>query len=432
MMVFPLQAQSQGKEDIKFIMIRQFKGQDQLGRSLSSALNKTVMKYLASLKGYELLLNSSSPPEQTTMNIFAVEGLVARENNSLNFTLDLFDIKKKVIVRTVKKTEIREEDFIRLIQGALEALFIPLKEQESESKIQKKVTQDEKDINEPPIITNMANSSAIDFKQRIKGLQEGADQAITKKQTSNSESDETKSENKVSSNSSSGNLFSKSEIEFNQKSEKTTSRVIKRDFNLELYYEKRSIDTTSYIQTISQLNILHLQTNANVWHDENKLLYLKFLVGAGKPLASELPAPNLFNLGIQTAVHFSGNSIALGIKREDLLFFNIDEPGAGLKSGTIQANWAQILFDYNLNFKNQNWNIKAQYLSSISSSSGWKTLSKSKSFQGNSIRLEIGSPFKFSGFSPKLLYQQTEMVGKASTSLSMKDTRIALGATYFF
>ncbi len=129
-MVFSFEAQSQTKDDIKFIMIRQFKGQDQLGQSLSSALNKTVMKYLASLKGYELLLNSSTPPEQTTLNIFAVEGIVARENNTLNFTLDLFDIKKKVIVRTVKKTEIREEDFIRLIQGALEALFIPLKEQD--------------------------------------------------------------------------------------------------------------------------------------------------------------------------------------------------------------------------------------------------------------------------------------------------------------
>ena len=431
-MVFSFEAQSQTKEDIKFIMIRQFKGQDQLGQSLSSALNKTVMKYLASRKGYELLLNSSAPPEQTTLNIFAVEGIVARENNTLNFTLDLFDIKKKVIVRTVKKTEIREEDFIRLIHGALEALFIPLKEQEIENKTQKKVTLNDKGINDPSIITNMASSSAIDFKQRIKGLQEAADQAINKNQTTNTNSEEIKSENNVSSSSSSGNLFSSSEIELNQKSEKTTLRVIKRDYNLELFYENRSIDTSSYIQTISQLNIFHLQTNANLWHDESKLLYFKFLFGAGKPLASELPAPNLLNLGIQTAVHFKENSIALGIKREDLLFFNIDEPGAGLKSGTIQANWAQILFDYNLNFKNQNWNIKAQYLSSISSSSGWKTLSKTKSFQGNSIRLEIGSPFKYFGFSPKLSYQQTEMVGKGATSLSMKDTRIALGATYFF
>jgi hypothetical protein len=62
MMFFSFEAQSQTKDDIKFIMIRQFKGQDQLGQSLSSALNKTVMKYLASRKGYELLLNSSAPP----------------------------------------------------------------------------------------------------------------------------------------------------------------------------------------------------------------------------------------------------------------------------------------------------------------------------------------------------------------------------------
>jgi hypothetical protein len=82
--------------------------------------------------------------------------------------------------------------------------------------------------------------------------------------------------------------------------------------------------------------------------------------------------------------------------------------------------------------KDRKWNFKTQYLSSIASSTGWKPLSKTKSFQGNSISLDIGLPYLFYGLTPRLLYQSTNLAGKGDTTLSVNDTRIALGATYAF
>jgi hypothetical protein len=432
MMVYSLQIFSQVEDEKKYIMIRKFKGQDQLGQSLSSSLNRTVIKYLASLPGYELLLNSSSPPEQTLIDIFAVEGIIERQDKTLSFTLDLLDIKKKVVVKTVKKTEIREEDFIRLIQGGLEALFLSLKNYNPNEKSERKTSKGTSEKEESSIVTNAANDSAIDFKQRIKGLQEGADSAITKKQDSSSTSEETNSEKNISSSSSGDSLFSTTDFDRNDKKEKTTTRVIRRDLNLEVFYEKRSIDTVSYIQTISQLNILHVQSNGNLWHNENKNLFFKYHAGFGKPLASELPAPSLINLGLLSAFTFKDHSFGIGVKKEDLLFFNISEPGGGLKSGTIQATWAQLMIELNPIIKDRKWNIRTQYLSSVSSSSGWKPLSKAKSFQGNSIGLDIGLPYTFYGLTPRLSYQSTKMVGEAQTSVKLNDTRIAMGATYYF
>jgi hypothetical protein len=429
---FSIQTFAQPVSDKKFIMIRQFKGQEQLSRSLSSSLNRTVLKYLASLPGYELLLNSSSPPNQTLMNIYAVEGKIERGQNSLSFNLDLLDIKKNVVVNTVKKTDIREEDFIRLIQGGLEALFLSIKEVPVEEKKRNKTSERIKDNEIPPIVTNKANNSAIDFKQRIKGLQDEADIAVNKKQQLNQSSEESSAANMTSSSSTGEALLSSTDFGQFEKKQKSTARVIKREFNIEVSYEKRTIDTNSYIQTISQLNILNLHANGNIWHNENKNVFFRFNAGLGKPLASELPAPNLYNFGVQTIFSIKDQFIGLGLKREDLLFFNIDTPGAGLKSGTIQANWAQILVELNPILKNKLWNIKTQYSTSISSSSGWKPLKEAKSFQGNSIGIDVGIPYPVYGALPRLQFQQTEMVGKSNNGVTLKDTRVALGATYFF
>lgn len=240
MMVLSFLSQAQVLAEKKFIMIRQFKGQDQLTRPLSSSLNKTVVKYLASLPGYQLLLNNSSPPTETLMTIYAVEGIIQREGNFLGFTLDLLDIKKKVLVRTVKKSEIREEDFIRLVHGALEALFTTLRNKNDDPEIERKKQStklgNDKDISS--VVTNSPNNTAIDFKQRIKGLQEGADSAISKKQQGNPNDDVSLSQNNSSNSSTGGSFLSTIDLDQNSKKEKSLSRVIKRDFNVEVFYEK--------------------------------------------------------------------------------------------------------------------------------------------------------------------------------------------------
>ncbi len=432
-MGFSLISHAKDLAEKKFILIRQFKGQEQLSRSLSGSLNKTVLKYLASLPGYELLLNNSSPPEQTLMNIYAVEGIVQRDGNFLRFTIDLLDIKKKILIKTIKKSEIREEDFIRLVQGALEALFITLKNENDSDKKIKKVNLDyESDKNQTSVVTTPPNDTAIDFKQRIKGLQEGADTAIAKGQQEDSSSDDSQSQNNTANSSESGSFLSSTDVDQDIKRDKTIGRVIKRDFNLEVFYENRNINTKSYIQTISDLNIIHLQSTGTLWHNEVKNFFLKANLGLGKPLASELPAPNLFNFGVLSSYHARSLSLGVGIKKEDVLFFNISEPGGGLKSGTIQATWAQAFIEINPIIKNKNWNIKTQYLSSIASSSGWKPLMNAKSFQGNSISVNIGIPYLFYGLTPRILYQSTSLSGKGDTTLSVSDKRIAVGATYYF
>ncbi len=435
MMVFSQVSNAQVLAEKKFIMIRQFKGQDQLSRSLSSSLNKTVVKYLASLPGYQLLLNNSSPPVETLLTIYAIEGIIEREGNTLSFTFDLLDLKKKVLFKTVKKSEIREEDFIRLVQGALEALFIALKnknDEEFEELSKKTTTKSGSDSNDTSVVTNSPNNTAIDFKQRIKGLQEGADTAITKKQQSDSNTDDSLSQNNSASSSTGGSFLSSTEMDQDSKKDKIISRVIKRDFNVEVFYEKRNINTKSYIQTISDLNILHLQSTGTLWHNEVKDFFIKMNVDLGKPLAAELPAPNLFSYGLLSSYQIKSHFVGLGIKKEDLLFFNIPEPGGGLNSGTIQTTWAQALIEINPIIKDKKWNVKTQYLSSVASSTGWKPLSKAKSFQGNSLSLDIGLPYLIYGMTPRLLYQSTNLAGKGDTTLSVNDTRIALGAAYAF
>lgn len=421
----------QKNSEKKYIIIRQFKGQDQISRQLSTSLNKTVLKFLASLPDYELLFNSAAPPEQTLINIYAIEGIIETIDNKLSFSLDLLDTKKRVVIRTVKKNEIREEDFIRLIQGGLEALFIPLKNNEDQESDKKKSSSTgDKEIE--TIITNTANNSAINFKERIKGLQEAADAAITKKRTDSNSTDENTNQNNNASSSQSGAFMSSTDIDQDSKKVKTVGRIYKRNFSIEVDYQKRNINTKSYIQTISELNFLQLGSNGDLWHTENKVYYLKYQGGLSKPLASELPAPNLFHYGLVNSFKFLDQSFDLGLKREDVLFFNIPEPGGGLNSGTIQTNWAQLVFNLNTVIKDKKWNVRIEYLSSLSASSGWKPLSEAKSFQGNSYTFEVRLPYVFYEMTPRLIYQSTSLVGKGVTALNIQDTRMAIGASYTF
>lgn len=56
--------------DSKYIMVRHLKGQAQLEKSLSSSLNRTVLKFLASLPEYQLMMNPNSPPEKNDTKYF--------------------------------------------------------------------------------------------------------------------------------------------------------------------------------------------------------------------------------------------------------------------------------------------------------------------------------------------------------------------------
>jgi hypothetical protein len=418
--------------DNKYIMVRHLKGQAQLEKDLSSSLNRTVLKFLASLPEYQLMMNPTSPPEKTTLNIFAVDGEITKEGKDFNFTLSLLDLKKQVVLRSVSHSKIREEDFIRIIKAGLEALFEAVPVEENQKSLQKSKQETDKEKAESSA-KNPNNEKVIDFKERIKGLQSQADSAIVKK---NKEGDKNSDEVAKSNQSSASNsgLFSNNSEEEVQANlpffEKF--RKIFRSHSVEALLDRRFIKTDSYIQTTSEMSLVQLKLFGHLWTNPSQEWAINYGIGNAIPVASEVPAPSLTTAQISGGYEKPNFTASLGLRREDYVFFNIPDPGGGLQGASIQANQAFIALSVTPNKFDRKWTMGASYSSLLSGQSGWLSLKNAKNFKGQSYSLELIPPYVVYGCKFRIMVSNMTTNAQGAVPFKLNETRFVTGATFTF
>lgn len=416
--------------DSKYIMVRHLKGHAQLDKSLSSSLNRTILKFLASLPEYQLMMNPNSPPEKTTLNIFAVDGDITKEGTHFNFSLNLLDLKKQVVINSVSHRKIREEDLIRIIQGGLEALFEKVPAEDSPKAKQKKEDLD-KEIQS--VFTNPANEKVVDFKDRIKGLQSEADAAIMMKTKENGNSSEEVSKNDQSSSETSGLFSNQSEDSIEAKvSLLEKLKKVFRSHSVEALFERRTIRTISYIETNSEMSLMQLKLFGHLWTNPSKEWGVNYGLANTIPVVSEVSAPSLLTAQISGAFEKPNFSASLGLRREDLVFFNIPDPGGGLQGASIQTNQAFIALTMTPDRFDRKWTIGASYSSLLSGQSGWLSLNNAKSFTGQSYSLELIPPYVVYGCKFRIIVSNTTTNAQGAVPFKLNETRIVTGATFTF
>ena len=416
-------------------MVRHLKGQGLLEKSLSSSMNRTILKFLASLPDYQLMMNPNSPPEKTTLNIFAVDGDITKEGINFNFTLNLLDLKKQVVVNSVSHKNIREEDLIRIIRGGLEALFeaVPVDSPKPKPKPKPKQNKEENDKEIQSVFTNPSNEKAVDFKERIKGLQSEADAAIVKKNKENENSPDEVAKNNKSPNENSG-LFT-NQSEENVKAQLPILEKLKKIFrshSVEALFERRTINTVSYIKTNSEMSLVQLKLFGHLWTNDSKNWGLNYAIANTIPVASEVPAPGLTTAQLSGGFENQNFSATLGARREDLVFFNIPDPGGGLQGASLQTNQAFIALTMTPDKFDRKWTIGTNYSTLLSGQSSFLSLKNAKSFSGQSYGLELIPPYVVYGCKFRIIVSNTTTNAQGAVPFKLTETRFVTGATFTF
>jgi hypothetical protein len=411
----------------KSILIRPFKGQSSLNPSLSSAIKRTILKKIAEMPGYTLVLSSDAPPTASLVETVALEGEIIKEKDFYRIELLLLDLKKQSLIHAVKKSDVREEDLVRMIQAAIEALFLPV-EKKSKPKSGEKTSSTD-DFNNQ---VNVANQNALDFKSRIKGLMSDADQALVKKAEAKSAVDESADKTNTKNNSSPNNSKVVSTRENDNLFNKMKFLKIIKDHSVTALFEKKSILTKSLIETTSESSYFRLMARGHVWRNSSYKYSLNYQFDYAKAVAAEVPSPNLISYGFMGRTNFELAEVGAGVSKETELFYNIQDQGTGLESGTTSINWVNLSAAKKWGSDKKGWFIQGQYKHPLSSQSAWKTLSSVTQVQGKAFQIEISPPLVVKGVNFRIIYQKTDLKFQGDIPFTISENRIMTGAHYQF
>jgi len=410
-------------DEAKQILIRSFKGQENLNPSINSAIKRTILKKIAELPGYQLVLSSEAPPVASVNQAFALEGIIFEEKNFYRIELSLLDLKKQSVVNAIKKSDVREEDLVRMIQGAIEALFLPLE------KTKKKVTNssEPEDFNR---VTNVANPNAVNFKERIQGLMSDADTAITKKASDNQADLSKENQSNSSGSNASGELISTIDHEglFNKKN---LLKILKYH-SLAALFEKKSIETDSLVNTASESTYFRMMARGHLWRNQSYRYSVNYSFDFSKALDAKVTSPNLISYGLMGVAEFETLSMGLGSSQENELFYNIQSPGSGLAAGTLSVMWLNFMLKKKLGGESKHWLFSGQYKHPLSSKSQWQTISSISGIEGQGFQVEISPPLVVKGVNFRIIYQRTNLKLQGDFPFTLSENRIMTGAHYQF
>ena len=414
-------------DEAKQILIRSFKGQEDLNSSINSAIKRTILKKIAEMPDYQLVLSSEAPPGASVNQTFALEGMIVEEKDFYRVELLLLDLKKQSVVNAVKKSDVREEDLVRIIQGAIEALFLPLDKKPTNKK---KVTNsfDPEDFSR---MTNTANTNALNFKERIQGLMSDADNAIIKKA---SDEDKQADSSKENQDNSSGSNTSGAISTIDQEGLFNKNNLLKilKHHSLTALFEKKSIETDSLINTTSESTYFRIMARGHLWRNQSYRYSLNYSFDFSKALDAKVASPNLISYGLRGGAEFETLSLGLGSSQESELFYNIQSPGSGLAAGTTSVMWLNFMLQKKLGGEIKHWLLSGQYKYPLSSQSQWQTLSSVSGVQGQGFQLEISPPIVVKGFNFRIIYQRTNIKLQGDFPFTLSENRIMTGAHYQF
>lgn len=419
---------------------RKLKGQEILPESLSRSINKSALKILAGQKDYELVLNSMSFPESTTVNIHAIEGQINKKDDLFSINLQLINIKNKKVLRDVSIENIMEADLVRIIQGGLEALFQNLPgKQNTTSRMSNPTTLSSQIATSVNMSTPPTPPPTIAFRDMILKLQKLADQSVLQEANKrNSLAEDTNEEgNQNFSNASKFSISAISAKETAPEIEPDDSSRMKRNYNIKGNYERRIISSDYLVKTFSNVNIFSFEISGDIYHFQGKKLKFHYVINYAKPLQTTvedkpITSPNLLNLGLTSSLNTQYAKFNLGLIQEDLLFYNIEEIGEGLKSSVLTSKWLSFSFTKLAGrYGKHPVFLEGRFSHLIGASSEWQELSNYQNFIGSRVGIGVKVPKTFSSFDSDLSVDYSSL-SSDNQRFRLTDTRFILGTSYTF
>lgn len=418
-------------EGQKLALIRKIQGLEQISPGMARELERLTLKVVASQREYQLLLSGSDTPEASNIEIIAIESEVARTPTGYRIETRLLDIKRKKIKTKSAREHIREEDLVRLFEGALQALFIP-------DPIPAKPVLDKKPTSSAPstyqrtgkqkstLITSQPDQPAIDFRKRVQDMKVGVDNEIVRKvEEKNQPAAATAEVNSKIANSqvTSQKPVIKGETIQQKILQPASLPSLKSRHTFSLSWESRDIKAQDLVETTTKLDVLTL---SGTGHMPLRLLKRRlgwsYLASISRPLSAPYAIPPLYQAGLYLSWINPLFIFSLGSSREATSFINLPTPGGGLQPGAIVTTQLRAMVEGNV-FA---WKILASYAQPIMADSDYKPLSGA-SWQGSSARFAVVPPLVVKNWESHIFIERTNLSAQGERAFTFNESRLGLG-----
>jgi hypothetical protein len=413
-----------------FALIRKIQGVEELPSNVSRQLEKLTLQVVAKQPDYELLLSGNDTPTGSVVDMVAVESEVGRTKDQYRIETRLLDLKTKKLIRKASRDNIREEDLIRLFQGALESLFIAdeknpkAQEQKPETKV-------------PPIVppnqqpkttttqTNAPDNKSLDFRQRVLALQAGVDGEIAKtlEEKEQAQAGATKEAPKEQSpvmNVAATANASVAEVPFKKP---VFGKNYEKKHTLFFGYDTRQNESAYRIATSTKASLLTLKAQGHFPTSflDGKTAY-SYDFAYSKIMSSPLPFAAPYQLGVYGTLLTDSYIGSFGLLRDSSFFANVSSPGAGLTAQNITATWFRLKNEFRFDVKGL-WKIGINYGMPFQVETNYSPLKSAKKWSGNSMQFVITPPMAIKEWESALTFEKLVLSTQGDEQFTLNETR---------
>ncbi|MCM2350064.1 MAG: hypothetical protein NDI69_08575 [Bacteriovoracaceae bacterium] len=418
-----------GADEKKLALVRRIQGLEQLPPHLSRQLQTLTLQVVTKQPDYELLLSGTDSPNASVVELVAVESEVAKQGDYYRIEARLLNLKTKKLITRAARDDIREEDLIRLFQGALESLFVPDIEKEAAKEkppvSPKEVSVPRQSPPPPSMQVKQPDLPTLDFKQRVRDLQIAADKAIVKTVEQKKEQADSKKNSPTVSLQASRHAGITSEMEVPFKKE-PAPKIYPQRMVLMAGYDSRQVESDYYLITTTKAQLLTLQFAGDYpFSLMDGRIATSYELAYSRAVSAPVEVPSLYQLGLYASWLGTHWSTSLGLKRDASFFVNLPAPGEGIQSQSITTTWLNAKADLLFEMWGP-WRINAMYGVPLQVETNYSPLVSAKQWQGTNIHLAITPPLNFKGWETNLSLDQINLTTQGERPFTLNESRIAL------
>lgn len=422
------------QEDKSLVLVRKIQGHELLPPNVSRQLEKICLQVVTKQKGLELLLSGTDTPTASAVDMVAVESEVSKSGNGFRLEARLINVKTKTLLSKVALDNIREDDLLRLFQGAIESIFLQYDWSEEKEAKEAKGAKDAK-MSVPPLpakpkkIPNTTQTTApaedaIDFAKRVRDLKAGVDKEIIK--TAEEKKEEAAKDKDPEKNSSIAMLKGNLLVDEDLMKKINKPKVYPRQFRFAVGMDRREITSTGLVDTTTKAQMVNLRVlGHNPTSFFNGKIAWSYDLTYTKAQTATVATPAMNQLGLYATWLSTHWNLSAGIFRDASFFVNLPEPGVGLQPSSLTSVWTKIKTDIVLPFKYP-IKIGASYGSVMQGQSDYKPISGASAWQGTYTHLDFSPHFLVYGCEFNVMTETLNLTTQGEIPFTFNESRLGL------
>jgi hypothetical protein len=422
-------------QDTRLAVIKRIEGSDALPPGLARQLERSTLHIVSRKPGLELLLSGANAPLQSEVDAVAVESTVTNGTAGYRVEARLIDLKTKKLIGKAAVDRIREEDVLRMFEGALERIFEPfektLREKSPPTPAPKKpetppVTLQQRAL-PSTVQTNTPNASAVDFRERVRALKVAVDKEIVRTAEAKAEEERKRTETEKKESAAAAAALGVAGISRTDlKPDPAKGGVFRypQRHRLSLGYNTREINSNYFVDSTATASFLNLRAEGHV------PLLFKGLVGGSydlavnRSMAVPVELPTLWHAG--AFLSYTGVDLVAGagLLRDTNFFMNLPGPGLGIQPKTIVTTWALARVEANL-YVGGRWKLEGSYGVPAAVETNYGPLMEATAWSGSVGRAAVTPPLSYLNFVANFAVERIALTTQGERPFTLTDSRFA-------